>query len=65
MRLDVKLAIVKSGRPPWQIAQQIGVSENALSKFVRGHGSLRPEQERKLAELLGHQEEPHEVAQAR
>lgn len=53
MRLDIKLAIVKSGRPQYQIAHELGVPESQLSKFVRGYGALRPEHERKLMQLLG------------
>jgi hypothetical protein len=64
MRLDIKLAIVKSGRPQYDIAQELGVPESTLSKFVRGRGALRPEQERKLMELLGLRDEPSRVAQA-
>jgi hypothetical protein len=52
MRLGIKLAIVRSGKPQWQIAQAIGVSEHALSKFVCGHGKLRAESEQKLIALL-------------
>lgn len=53
MRLDVKLAIVKSGRPQYVIAQDAGIPETALSKYVRGRGSLRPDQEQKLMDVLG------------
>jgi hypothetical protein len=58
MRLDIKLAIVKSGRPQYQIAQALGVPESTLSKFVRGYGTLQPEQEQQLADLLGLQGAP-------
>jgi hypothetical protein len=30
MRLDIKLAIVKSGRPQYQIAQALGVPESTV-----------------------------------
>jgi hypothetical protein len=40
------------------------VPESTLSKFVRGRAALRPEQERKLMELLGLRDEPSRVAQA-
>ena len=52
-RLDLKVAIVQSGRHHYEIARAIGVSENALSKFIRGHGTLRPEHVEKLNTLLG------------
>ena len=57
MRIEIKLAIVRSGRPQYAIAHELGVPESRLSKFVRGYGTLRPEQERRLAELLGLREE--------
>jgi plasmid maintenance system antidote protein VapI len=57
MRMDVKVAILKSGRPQYQIAQAIGVSEYRLSKYVHGRADLRPEQEQKLEETLGLQDE--------
>jgi hypothetical protein len=31
----------------------LGISEQALSKFLCGHGKLQPEQEQKLATILG------------
>jgi plasmid maintenance system antidote protein VapI len=57
MQLEKRLAIVKSGKPQYWFAQQIGVSESRLSKYLRGYGSLRPEQIEKLAALLGLQKE--------
>jgi hypothetical protein len=54
--LDLKVAIVRSGKPQYWFAQEIGVSESRLSKCLRGYGSLRREQIEKLAELLGLQE---------
>ncbi len=52
-RLDLKVAIIRSGRHQYEIARAIGVSENALSKFICGHGILRPEHLEKLNTLLG------------
>ncbi len=52
MRLDLKLAIVQSGRPQYEVAQELGVSESQLSKFIRGYGTLRPERIEKLRALL-------------
>ena len=53
MRLDIKLAIMQSGRAQYAIAQDIGVPESRLSKFIRGYGTLRQEQGEKLQALLG------------
>ncbi len=57
MRLDFKLAVIKSGRPQYEIAREVGVPESRLSKFIRGYGSLRPEQVEKLASILGLEQE--------
>ena len=38
MRIEIKLAIVRSGRPQYAIAHELGVHESRLSKFVRGYG---------------------------
>jgi transcriptional regulator with XRE-family HTH domain len=53
MDLELRVTIVRSGKPQYWFAQQIGVSESRLSKYLRGYGSLRPEQLEKLATLLG------------
>jgi plasmid maintenance system antidote protein VapI len=53
MRLDVKLAIVKSGRKQYEIAQELGIPESTLSKYVRGYGVLSPDSESKLAQIIG------------
>ena len=52
MRLEIKVAVVKSGRHQYEIARELGVSENALSKFIRGHGTLPLEKVRELTTLL-------------
>jgi hypothetical protein len=57
MHLDLKVAIVRNGKPQYWFAQQIGGSESRLSKYLRGYGSLRSEQIEKLAELLELQKE--------
>lgn len=57
MHLAIKLAIVRSGRFQYEVARKIGVSEQALSKFLRGHGMLQPEKVQELVALLGVPEE--------
>jgi hypothetical protein len=52
MRIEVKVAILRSRRPQYELAQAIGVSEYRRSKYVNGRAELRPEQEAKLAALL-------------
>jgi transcriptional regulator with XRE-family HTH domain len=58
MRMDVKVAIIKTGRRQYEIARELGVRESQLSKFVGGYGTLRPEQLEKLASLLGLTQDP-------
>jgi plasmid maintenance system antidote protein VapI len=48
MRLDIKTAILKSGRPQYAVAQAIGVSEDRLSKFIHGRDKLSVDQMERL-----------------
>jgi hypothetical protein len=48
MRIDVKIAIVKSGRKQWEIAHEAHLHESRLSRYVNGHERLRPEEEQRL-----------------
>ncbi len=52
MRLDIKIAIVQSGRPQYKFARELGVPECQLSKFIHGYGTLRPEQVEMLHQIL-------------
>jgi hypothetical protein len=64
VRLDFKLAILKTGRHQYEIARQAQLTEGRLSRFVRGREQLRPEEEQRLREVLGLPEiagEPVEV----
>jgi hypothetical protein len=53
MRLDYKLAVLKSGRYQFEIAHESGLSEGRLSRFIRGREQLRPEEELRLRRVLG------------
>lgn len=53
MRIDVKVAILRSRRPQYELAQAIGVSEYRLSKYVHGRAQLTPDQEQRLSAMLG------------
>jgi len=53
MRLDFKIAILKSGKHQFEIAHEANLSEGRLSRFLRGREQLRPEEEAKLAAILG------------
>ena len=61
MRLDIKLAVIQSGRPQYAIAQEIGVPESRLSKFIHGYGTLQREHVDKLYTLLGLEQADTEV----
>jgi len=53
MRLDYKLAVIKSGRFQYEIAAAVGVSEGRFSRFIRGREHLTPEEEQRLRSILG------------
>jgi hypothetical protein len=40
MNFDLKLAILKSGKRQWKIAQEAGISESKLSKHLHGYSLL-------------------------
>jgi DNA transposition AAA+ family ATPase len=52
MRIDVKVAIVRSGRPQWQIAREVGIEPSRLSKYIGGYGHITPEEEGRLRTIL-------------
>jgi transcriptional regulator with XRE-family HTH domain len=52
MRLDVKGAILKSGRRQYEIAQELGIPKSSLSKYIRGYGPLSHSYASKLAKLI-------------
>ncbi len=53
MRIDLKLAILQSGKRQWQIAQEANINETRLSKYVNGYGHLSEEEKHRLEEVLG------------
>jgi hypothetical protein len=61
MRLDYKLAVLKSGRYQFEIAHESGLSEGRLSRFIRGREHLRPAEEQRLRMVLGLVEETEEI----
>jgi hypothetical protein len=62
MRLDGKVAILKSGRKQYEIAQELGPPESTLSKHVRGYGVLSQDHAAELAQLIGPEKEVIEGA---
>jgi hypothetical protein len=62
MRLDFKIAVLKSGRHQFEVAHESGLSEGRLSRFIRGREQLRPEEEQRLRTVLGLVVEVEEAA---
>ena len=56
MNLSLKLAVVASGRPAYQIASELGITDTRLSKIILGLLQPRPEEQIKLATILGKKE---------
>jgi hypothetical protein len=52
MRYDFKIAVLKSGKHQFEIAHEAQLSEGRLSRFIRGREQLRPDEERRLREVL-------------
>jgi hypothetical protein len=53
MRIDVKVAIVRSGRRQFEIAAEAGIPELRLSKYVHNRVALSDAEEQKLFAVLG------------
>jgi hypothetical protein len=62
MRLNYKLAVIKSGRFQYEIAAEVGVSEGRFSRVIRGHEQLTPAEEQQLRTILGLTEDVDEAA---
>ena len=52
MDITLKVAIVKSGKCQWAIAQEAGISESKLSKHLHGHGHLNETELHRLYTIL-------------
>ena len=53
MDIELKVAILKSGKRQWEVAQEVGISESKLSRHLRGHGTLTDAEKHRLDEVLG------------
>ena len=53
MDIDLKVAILKSGKRQWEIAREARISESKLSKHLRGYGTLTDAEKHRLEEVLG------------
>lgn len=49
MRLNLKVRLLKAGRPAWQVAQELGIRADLLSKITSGSVDPGPELRTKLA----------------
>jgi DNA-binding CsgD family transcriptional regulator len=52
MDIELKLAILKSGKHQWQIAREADISESKLSKHLRGYGHLNEAELCRLSTVL-------------
>jgi transcriptional regulator with XRE-family HTH domain len=53
MNAKLKIFLAQTGRRQYQIAREAGLSENELSRIVRGRRSPTPDERKKLALVLG------------
>jgi hypothetical protein len=53
MNAKLKLCLAQTGRRQYQIAREVGLTENELSRFVRGRRSATADERRRLALVLG------------
>ena len=49
----LKVAVVASGEPQYELAQRAGLSETVVSRIVRGRRIASPEERKRLADALG------------
>ena len=57
MNFDLKLAILKSGKRQWEIAQAASINESKLSKPLHGYALLNDEEQQRLQEVLSNTNE--------
>jgi transcriptional regulator with XRE-family HTH domain len=53
MNAKLKLCLVRTGRRQYQIAREVGLTENELSRIVRGRRSATADERRRLSQILG------------
>lgn len=53
MNMPLKLAVVASGKPAYQIAAQLDITDTRLSKIIYGRLGPKVEEQQKLSEILG------------
>lgn len=52
MNMALKVAILQSGKTQREVAEEIGISEGYLSRFVRGWEQPNEEQRKAIAKAL-------------
>jgi transcriptional regulator with XRE-family HTH domain len=53
MNAKLKICLTQTGRRQYQIAREVGLTENELSRIVRGRRSATADERRRLALVLG------------
>ena len=53
MNEKLKQRLAQTGRRQYQIAREVGLTENELSRIVRGRRVATPDERRRLATALG------------
>jgi transcriptional regulator with XRE-family HTH domain len=53
MNAKLKLCLSQTGRRQYQIAREIGLTENELRRIVRGRRSATADERRRLSVVLG------------
>jgi len=56
MNAKLKSCLVQTGRRQYEIARAVGLTENELSRIVRGRRSATADERRRLAVALGVEE---------
>jgi transcriptional regulator with XRE-family HTH domain len=53
MNAKLKICLAQTGRRQYEIAREVGLTENELSRIVRGRRSATADERRRLALVLG------------
>jgi transcriptional regulator with XRE-family HTH domain len=53
MNEKLKAYLARTGRRQYQIAREVGLTENELSRIVRGRRMATPDERRRLSLVLG------------
>jgi transcriptional regulator with XRE-family HTH domain len=53
INVKLKLSLTQTGRRQYQIAREVGLTENELSRIVRGRRSATADERKRLSLVLG------------